>query len=84
MNIPLAVAVATLTDYAARKEGGFQTPTKVGEEYFLVSKAFDPNTGAALPDKSQKINLDALRAEIARLQATLEAKQALLADLEKL
>jgi hypothetical protein len=60
------------------------TLTNVSSGVSVAKKAYDPDSGAPLPDEVTTITTDALNAELTALQARVTSLQTLLTDIAAL
>jgi len=77
-----------LSDFAKKVNMGIITPQKVGKNYILAIKRFDPDTGVEIEPHILPISIDKLEAEISllaqRTQATIVQMREIISVLKAL
>ena len=69
-----------IKNYLDKKTSGLAIIAAIGDAYAIAVKKFDPNTGDALPDDVQAINLDDLNNQVADLQSQIDDLNQVIAD----
>jgi hypothetical protein len=69
--------------YAEKKQKGMVEVLSVGKAHALVSKRFDPETGAELDPEIVALNKEELTKQREQLAKALASIDALLADMDK-
>lgn len=70
-------------EYDTLKSKGVVTILKTDGNYVAISsKRYDPNTGEALPDEIEEINVSLLRSRLASLEAEVASLKAFIMDID--
>lgn len=70
--------------YQAKKAKGTITVTKQGNQFLVVSKQFNPETGERIADEHSSVTLPQLEGKRDALQAQMDALTVILEDLNAL